>query len=197
MRRADESAQPGEKNAALLTGRSIAIPLGTFATGFLFGVRRGTRMSSLQYLAENAHRAPRTMEGWYFYSRTKNYRVMWGGMKEGCRGGMRLAGVGILWVGLEAMCRQSKALNGVREIVAGGGSGLLVAMLGKLAPRGFLATSFTFDRKRWTRWTLANRRTRFVGRRGARRCSLCCLVGKTPTRESVSRPAIVYYVTIS
>src|SRR5690348_16164592 len=48
--------------------------------GFLTGSYTGGQRSSLQYLAENAHRLPRTVQGWYFYHKRKNYRVMLGGI---------------------------------------------------------------------------------------------------------------------
>lgn len=37
----------------------------------------------MQYLAENAHRLPKNMEGWYFYHKRKNYRMIWGALQKG------------------------------------------------------------------------------------------------------------------
>ncbi|KAF9337913.1 hypothetical protein BGZ91_009180, partial [Linnemannia elongata] len=51
--------------------------------GFMLGGVIGSRQSGMQYLAENAHRLPKNMEGWYFYHKKKNYRMIWGALKKG------------------------------------------------------------------------------------------------------------------
>ncbi|KAG0275136.1 hypothetical protein BGZ95_009140 [Linnemannia exigua] len=51
--------------------------------GFMLGGVIGSRQSGMQYLAENAHRLPKNMEGWYFYHKRKNYRMMWGAFQKG------------------------------------------------------------------------------------------------------------------
>ncbi|KAF9187043.1 hypothetical protein BGZ51_001564 [Haplosporangium sp. Z 767] len=51
--------------------------------GFMLGGVIGSRQSSMQYLAENAHRLPKNMEGWYFYHKRKNYRMIWGALQKG------------------------------------------------------------------------------------------------------------------
>ncbi|KAF9953003.1 hypothetical protein BGZ65_004920 [Modicella reniformis] len=51
--------------------------------GFVLGGMIGARQSGMQYLAENAHRLPKNMEGWYFYHKRKNYRMMWGALRKG------------------------------------------------------------------------------------------------------------------
>ncbi|KAF9572608.1 hypothetical protein BGW38_008504, partial [Lunasporangiospora selenospora] len=51
--------------------------------GFVLGGVIGSRQSGMQYLAENAHRLPKTMEGWYFYHKRKNYRMLWGALSRG------------------------------------------------------------------------------------------------------------------
>ncbi|KAM9909218.1 hypothetical protein OXX69_005633 [Metschnikowia pulcherrima] len=48
------------------------------AQGFFSGVK----MSSLRYLTENAHRLPRTVGGWYFYHKKKNYIMLLSGFKN-------------------------------------------------------------------------------------------------------------------
>jgi len=110
--------------------RVILIPFCSFTTGFLIGVRRGARLSSLRFLAENAHRAPRTLQGWYLYKKTKNYRVMWGALKGGCRDGIKITAVGSVWVTIEELCRQAGGINDVREVVAGAGSAMIFVLLG-------------------------------------------------------------------
>jgi len=74
------------------------IVVASFGIGAVAGSIRGARETSLRYLAENAHHMPRTREGWYFYWKTKNYRVALGALKEGGKGGCKLGGIGLGWV---------------------------------------------------------------------------------------------------
>jgi hypothetical protein len=68
--------------------------LGTGAglfTGVILGGAHGAQMSSLRFRAENTHRLPTSTKGWYLYHKTKNYHMMYYGLQEGCRTGLRLA----------------------------------------------------------------------------------------------------------
>jgi hypothetical protein len=56
----------------------------------LLGFIRGSREAGLQFLAENAHRQPTTVRGWYFYNKTKNYQMIWSGLKMGGRDAVSL-----------------------------------------------------------------------------------------------------------
>ncbi|BFZ57644.1 hypothetical protein PYCC9005_004697 [Savitreella phatthalungensis] len=85
----------------LLTRLALLSSL-TGATCFGIGLFQGAKTTSYQFLAENAHRLPRTHQGWYFYHKTKNYRVMWGGLKGGARYAWRTTGWTLLFAGLEA-----------------------------------------------------------------------------------------------
>ncbi|KAF9395221.1 hypothetical protein BGX21_010022 [Mortierella sp. AD011] len=64
------------KRITLITGTSSF-------WGFILGGVIGSRQSGMQYLAENAHRLPKNMEGWYFYHKRKNYRMAWGALRKG------------------------------------------------------------------------------------------------------------------
>lgn len=57
----------------------------------------------MQYLAENAHRPPKTVEGWYFYHKTKNYRVMARGFQAGAQYGAKLAALTLCFVCAEGL----------------------------------------------------------------------------------------------
>ncbi|GEQ71343.1 hypothetical protein JCM33374_g5026 [Metschnikowia sp. JCM 33374] len=46
------------------------------------GFFSGVKSSSLRYLTENAHRLPRTVGGWYFYHKKKNYIMLLAGFKQ-------------------------------------------------------------------------------------------------------------------
>lgn len=87
-----------DEPAAPLT---VHLPLSTllvscaFGLGFVSGMVGGARRSGLMFLAENAHRLPRTVQGWYFYNKTKNYRMLLGGARQGTETGLHMAG----WVG--------------------------------------------------------------------------------------------------
>lgn len=75
---------------AYLSCVSPTIPLAGFGLGLVSGFFSASKRSSLVFLAENAHRKPTTMQGWYFYNKTKNYRVLWDAVKGGVKGGTRL-----------------------------------------------------------------------------------------------------------
>lgn len=106
------------------------VPLSTTTAGLALGFLRGARLSSLRYLAENAHRAPRTLEEWYFYHKTKNYRVLLGGLKASGREGVRLGAAGCLWVGIErGMEGLGREVGEWREVGAGAGLAGVVALV--------------------------------------------------------------------
>ncbi|PFH52698.1 hypothetical protein AMATHDRAFT_139493 [Amanita thiersii Skay4041] len=81
--------------------RFYHVPGTAVIVGAAIGLVRGTRTASLRFLAENVHRPPTTVEGWYFYNKTKNYKVMLGGLKGGGTEGARLALVALGWVSIE------------------------------------------------------------------------------------------------
>ncbi|THV05510.1 hypothetical protein K435DRAFT_602763, partial [Dendrothele bispora CBS 962.96] len=83
------------------SSRAVALPLTAFAVGATIGFVRGARATGLRFLAENAHRPPRTVRGWYFYNKTKNYRVLLGGMKSAAKESSKLIATSLVWVGVE------------------------------------------------------------------------------------------------
>ncbi len=100
--------------------RMVLVPGTAFIIGSAIGIMRGGRDASLRFLAENAHRPPRTVEGWYFYKKTKNYRVMWGGLKGAGVEATRLSLIGAGYVGLE-MGMERMGWGDVKEVGAGAG----------------------------------------------------------------------------
>ncbi|KAG1350344.1 hypothetical protein G6F62_003302 [Rhizopus arrhizus] len=112
--------------------------------GFGIGAFLGGRQSGLQYLAENAHKLPTTVQGWYFYHKTKNYKMMLGGMKKGMRYAGKTGGLCLLYGSLEA------ALDGARQepdvlnsVAAGVMTGTIFSTLTKLS-RGSFKYSIMF-----------------------------------------------------
>ena len=94
--------------------------------GTAIGIVRGSRAAGLRFLAENAHRPPRTMEGWYFYYKTKNYRMMLAGLREAGRHAGKLGFTALGWVTLEEGLKRA-GWEDVSEIGAGIGSAAVFA----------------------------------------------------------------------
>ncbi|KAF7352990.1 Non-specific serine/threonine protein kinase [Mycena venus] len=80
-------SQLSERRAAgyafTISPRLYTVPLGAVLLGTGIGLNRGGRLASLRFLAENAHRTPTTQKGWYYYHKTKNYRIFLGGATGG------------------------------------------------------------------------------------------------------------------
>ncbi|KAF8639890.1 hypothetical protein AX17_001142 [Amanita inopinata Kibby_2008] len=81
--------------------RFYLVPGAALIVGSAIGLVRGARAASLRFLAENVHRPPTTVQGWYFYNKTKNYKVMLGGLKGAGSEAGKLAVVALGWVGIE------------------------------------------------------------------------------------------------
>ncbi|SPO23183.1 uncharacterized protein UTRI_01861 [Ustilago trichophora] len=69
---------------------SPVLPSTAFGLGLISGVLTSGKRAGLVFMAENAHRLPDTVQGWYFYSKTKNYKVLLGAAKGGLKQGSRL-----------------------------------------------------------------------------------------------------------
>lgn len=104
--------------------RMYQVPLTAVGVGCALGIMRGGRAASLRFLAENAHRPPKTVQGWYFYKKTKNYRVMWGALKGAAKESARLGAVTGAYVVLEEGLRRANQKEWA-SIGAGVGTGLL------------------------------------------------------------------------
>nr|ODN82550.1 hypothetical protein L203_05359 [Cryptococcus depauperatus CBS 7841] len=73
----------------------ILLPISASLVGFSIGLVRGGSRARLRFLAENAHRQPTTVQGWashYFYTKTRNYRVLKGSIIAGVRYAIALGG---------------------------------------------------------------------------------------------------------
>lgn len=81
--------------------RLMVVPATAFIVGSAIGMVRGGRNASLRFLAENAHRPPTTVQGWYFYKKTKNYKVMWGALKGAGRESVKVTSLATSYVGME------------------------------------------------------------------------------------------------
>ncbi|KAG0705437.1 hypothetical protein DFH29DRAFT_906483 [Suillus ampliporus] len=74
----------------ILQSRYFILPASAAFVGVFIGAVRGSRVASLRFLAENAHRPPKTIRGWYLYNKTKNYKRMAGGLKSGGKDAAKL-----------------------------------------------------------------------------------------------------------
>ncbi|KAI5305534.1 hypothetical protein KEM56_004134, partial [Ascosphaera pollenicola] len=92
----------------------LRIPIATATAcsmGLLLGASHGSSMAALKFRAENAHRLPKSTLQWYQYHRSKNYRAMVGGLKEGSRMGLKL-GLGVACFALfEETCDRARHGN--------------------------------------------------------------------------------------
>lgn len=120
---------------------------GTVAGGYglITGFYRGFTRTSLQYLAENAHRMPSTKGGWYFYHKRKNYVVLRGGLVQGFKQMARFGGIASVYFGLEAYIDR---LRGVIDFgssaLAAGTVGLGYGVMSGMSKRQTLRSARTF-----------------------------------------------------
>jgi len=97
--------------------RVLQVGTTAFVLGSAMGLVRGGREASMRFLAENAHRPPTTVQGWYFYKKTKNYRVLLGGLKGAGKESARLTALSLGFVGMEQAFTHV-GLDNMREIGA-------------------------------------------------------------------------------
>lgn len=156
-------SSPQPQNAPGLRQDLVLIPVSAWVLGFTSGLVTSSRLSGRQFLAENAHRLPTTVQGcaraysrtyrsnsscrsWYFYQKTKNYRVMYGGVVGGLKAGTRLGAWTAAFVGLEEGVEY-----GVHRLLPGNGYSTRwasggVAGLGLAAAAGQLCESTRLGR---------------------------------------------------
>ncbi|ORY32574.1 hypothetical protein BCR39DRAFT_522937 [Naematelia encephala] len=91
----------------------LILPPTAAILGFIIGVRRGGSRARLRFLAENAHRAPKTVQGWYFYTKTRNYKMAHGAINYGLKYAAVLSGAAVLYGTLD------EGFGWARENIAG------------------------------------------------------------------------------
>ncbi|KAI0092085.1 hypothetical protein BDY19DRAFT_928245 [Irpex rosettiformis] len=119
-----------------IPSRFYLLPGSAILLGLTLGFVRGSRTASLRFLAENVHHAPTTVQGWYFYNKTKNYRVIMGGLKEAGVEAVKLGTTAAGWVCFEeGMGRVGEKVpwaGEFKEVVAGTGTGAVFALAYRL-----------------------------------------------------------------
>lgn len=73
--------------------RLIYVPSMAGFWGFLLGGYQGGKLAGYQYMAERQHTPPKTVSGWYFYHKTKNYHVMLKATRSGVKTATKLAAI--------------------------------------------------------------------------------------------------------
>ena len=112
--------------ASQLTG---GLALAGFTGGFYLGVVR----RSSQFLAEHAHRLPRTVAGWFFYHRRKNHACILAGVGNGLRYSRSAAAVAALLASSELSLEHfSDAESGLNVVVGWTASSLVLTRILKL-----------------------------------------------------------------
>lgn len=109
--------------------RFYLLPGAAIVLGTTIGLFRGSRRASLRFLAENVHRPPTTVQGWYFYQKTKNYRVILGGLKGAGADALRLGTTAAAWVCFEeGATRLGEEVANFKEIIAGLGTSAVFSL---------------------------------------------------------------------
>jgi hypothetical protein len=134
---ATEDDSPHEPIRLTIPPRYITLVGGACTVGVCLGVMRGSRKASLQFLAENAHRAPRTVRGWYLYNKTKNYKVMLGAIRAGSWEASRLGVTMLGWVLIEEVLERA-GCGDIKEIGAGIGTASVFSIVCELIFLNFL-----------------------------------------------------------
>lgn len=70
--------------------------------GFSLGATQGGQTAQLRFRAEHAHKMPDSTAGWYLYHKSKNYHVMFGGLREGFRMASRTGAWTLMALSLES-----------------------------------------------------------------------------------------------
>lgn len=76
--------------------------------GAVTGFYDGIKTSSLRYLTENGHRLPRTVGGWYFYHKKKNYIMIIHGFRRGLVHGIKYSLGVTTFFGIELLLDEAK-----------------------------------------------------------------------------------------
>jgi len=141
--------------------RFYLLPGGAMCIGTAIGLVRGSRAAGLRFLAENAHRPPTTVRGWYFYNKTKNYKMMLGGLSKAGTDAAKLGFTALAWVTFEEGLNHV-GWGDVGEIGAGIGTAGVFAGVYRLPWRtasraGILGTlvGITMRTVRWGKQRLA------------------------------------------
>ncbi|KAI0032049.1 hypothetical protein K488DRAFT_50811 [Vararia minispora EC-137] len=120
------SAEPVDEVRFSVPGRLLAVTGTAMVLGTVVGGMRGARLAGMRFLAENAHRPPRTVRGWYLYNKSKNYKMVLAGLREAGVQSSKLGFLALAWGTIDEALGRT-AFEGVREAGAGLGTAALFA----------------------------------------------------------------------
>ncbi|ANB13097.1 hypothetical protein AWJ20_1376 [Sugiyamaella lignohabitans] len=113
--------------------------------GLLTGFYNGYNQSSLQYLAENAHRLPRTKGAWYFYYKRKNYVVLKASMIQSVRSGVKFGTAAMMYFGIEAYLDHVRhTIDFISTIASSGTVGVAYGIFNKLGRKQIARSARSF-----------------------------------------------------
>ncbi|KXN74637.1 hypothetical protein CONCODRAFT_34262 [Conidiobolus coronatus NRRL 28638] len=93
---------PKFSRAGLLTSeRLFAMPVFSTLLGFAIDGYSGGKMASYRYRAEHQHKKPKSIQQWYFYHKTKNYKVILESIYKGSRMTAKLTALSCSFLVLE------------------------------------------------------------------------------------------------
>ncbi|KAJ2304407.1 hypothetical protein IWW55_002443 [Coemansia sp. RSA 2706] len=118
-------ASPYRRGGMQISDRLATMTLVSGGAGALIGGYLGGKHAARQYLAERAHRLPTTVEGWFFYQKWKNYRVVIGSLKGAGRYARRLGACVGAFVAIESALDR---LVGHTQIASSAAAGLGTAV---------------------------------------------------------------------
>lgn len=104
--------------------RLTAVAAASGIVGAGAGFYEGIKLSSLRFLTENGHRLPRTVGGWYFYHKKKNYVMIIGGTKQALKTGIKYSAGVSSFFSLEAALDYCK---GTRDFLSSTAAALAVS----------------------------------------------------------------------
>jgi hypothetical protein len=93
---------PKFSRAGLLTSeRLFAMPFFSAILGFAVDGYSAGKMANYRYRAEHQHKKPKSIQQWYFYHKTKNYKVILESIYKGSRMTVKLSALSCSFLLLE------------------------------------------------------------------------------------------------
>lgn len=113
--------------------------------GMLSGFRASYKLASLQYLAENAHRLPRTKGAWYFYHKRKNYVVLKQAMGDATKRSIKFGSIGLFYFGIEGYLDDVRGkIDFINTVISGSIVGLGYGLSNRLSWQSAFRGTRTF-----------------------------------------------------
>lgn len=110
------------------SSRVILVPTScAMMIGFASGATTAGKLGGYQFVVENLHRLPKTRANWFFFQKTKNYKVILAGLKGGLKTGAKLGGWTATFCSLKELFALTPSIDN-RKSLAGALAGLHIAL---------------------------------------------------------------------